>query len=80
MVRVYRYRHYPVGDSRYERCVELAWCTVCREYQGGMSYVAGNVELPDVRERVPPAERKRIGGGEVRLLELLDRLARRGEY
>lgn len=79
-VRVYRYRLYPPGDVRYERCVGLTWCSTCREYRGDQASVAGNVELHDVRERLAPAERERIGESEVRLLDFLDRLARRGQY
>jgi hypothetical protein len=79
-VRTYHYRLYPPTDSRFERCVGLGWCSICREYCGNVVFVGRDVELHDVLAGLPHAERERTGRSEVRLLDWLDRLARRDEY
>jgi hypothetical protein len=76
----YRYRYYGPADSSYERCVGLAWCTLCREYSGAMVHVPRQVELWDALAALPEAERERLSRSEWRLIEHLDRLARRGAW
>jgi hypothetical protein len=79
-VRSYRYRYYQPPDSLFERCVGLAWCSVCREYSGAMVYVPRDEHLTDVLMDLPTPERERLARSEVKLLDHLDRLARRGSW
>jgi hypothetical protein len=74
----YSYRLYAPSDSSYERCVGLAWCSMCREYSGAMVYVPPSENLPDLLADLPTPERERLPRSEVKLLDYLDRLVRRG--
>jgi hypothetical protein len=74
----YRYRVYPPSDSLFERCVGLAWCATCREYSGAMVSVPRGEHLVDLLAGLPELERERLARSEVKLLDYLDRLARRG--
>jgi hypothetical protein len=76
----YRYRCHAPSDSSYERCVGLAWCSSCREYSGSMVFVPRQERLPDLLADLPTAERGRLIRSEVRLLDYLDRLVRRGSW
>ncbi|GAB7037095.1 hypothetical protein JCM9533A_09420 [Catenuloplanes niger JCM 9533] len=76
----YRYRLYPPSDRFYERCVGLAWCSVCREYSGAMVHVPRTEHLGDLLADLSAPERERLARSEVTLLDYLDRLARRGEW
>ncbi|BCJ63085.1 hypothetical protein [Polymorphospora rubra] len=76
----YRYRCSAPSDSSYERCVGLAWCSTCREYSGAMVFVPRAEHLPDLLADLPPSERERLARSEVRLLDYLDRLVRRGTW
>lgn len=79
-VHSYRFRHYAPSDSSYERCIGLAWCSICREYSGAMVYVSRDEHLPDALADLPVIERERLARSEVKLLDYLDRLARRGAW
>ena len=79
-VHSYKYRYYKPSDSSYERCIGLAWCSTCREYSGAMVYVSRDEHLPDALAGLPVMERERLAGSEVKLLDYLDRLARRGAW
>lgn len=79
-IRSYRYRYYAPSDRSYERCVGLAWCSACREYSGAMVYVPRDERLPDPLADLPAPERERLTRSEVKLLDHLDRLARRGAW
>jgi hypothetical protein len=76
----YRYRYYAPSDSSYERCIGLAWCSICREYSGAMVYVPRDERLPDVLIDLPTPEREKLARSEVKLLDYLDRLVRRGSW
>jgi hypothetical protein len=79
-IRSYRYRYYPASDRFYERCVGLAWCSTCREYSGAMVYVPQDEQLSDLLADLPVPEREELARSEVKLLDFLDRLARRGSW
>jgi hypothetical protein len=79
-IRAYRYRYYAPSDSFYERCIGLAWCSTCREYSGAMVYVPRGEHLTDLLADLPAPERERLARSEVKLLDYLDRLARRGAW
>lgn len=74
----YRYRFYAPSDRFYERCVGLTWCSTCREYSGAMVIVPRNEDLWDPLADLPTPERERLVRSEVKLLDNLDRLVRRG--
>jgi hypothetical protein len=76
----YSYRYHPPQSSSYERCVGLSWCSVCRSYTGAMVYIPRDRALWDALADLPDDERGRLYGGEVRLLDYLDRLVRRGRW
>jgi hypothetical protein len=76
----YRSRCHPPSDSRYERCVGLAWCSNCREYSGAMVFVPRDEHLPDPLADLSMSERERLVRSEVKLLDHLDRLVRRGSW
>ncbi|MER7892609.1 hypothetical protein ABTX15_22595 [Micromonospora sp. NPDC094482] len=76
----YRYRLYPHSESSYERCVGLTWCSNCREYCGAMVFVPRNEPLPDLLADLPVRDRERLARSEVKLLDHLDRLVRRGSW
>ena len=79
-IRSYRYRYCAPSESSYERCIGLAWCLTCREYSGAMVYVPRGEHLTDLLADLPAAERQRLARSEVKLLDYLDRLARRGDW
>jgi hypothetical protein len=79
-IRSYKFRHYAPSDNSYERCIGLAWCSTCREYSGGMVYVPRGEHLTDALADLPAVRRNRLARGEVKLLDYLDRLARRGVW
>jgi hypothetical protein len=79
-IRSYRYRYYPPSDRFYERCIGLAWCSSCREYSGAMVRVPRAEQIPDLLAGLPTPERERLQHSEVKLLDYLDRLARRGAW
>jgi hypothetical protein len=79
-IRSYRFRHYASSDSSYERCIGLTWCSTCREYSGAMVPVPRGEYLPDALADLPRIERERPARTEVKLLDYLDRLARRGAW
>ncbi len=74
----YRYRVHPPPDDSFERCIGLAWCSTCREYSGAMVSVPHGEHLPDPLVGLSGLERERLTRSEVKLLEHLDRLVRRG--
>lgn len=76
----YSYRFYAPSNSSYERCVGLAWCSTCREYSGAMVFVPQSEHLPDLLADLPTPERERLVRSEVKLLDYLDRLVRRGTW
>jgi hypothetical protein len=76
----YSYRCYTPSDSSYERCVGLAWCSSCREYSGSMVFVPRHERLLDLLADLPTDERERLVRSEVRLLDYLDRIVRRGSW
>jgi len=76
----YRYRLYPPSDRSFERCVGLAWCSNCREYSGAMVFVPRGERLSDLLADLPVPERERLMRSEVKLLDYLDRLVRRGTW
>jgi hypothetical protein len=79
---VYSYarRYYPPDSPFYERCVGLSWCSTCRTYTGAMVAVPGRLALVDVLAGLSPRERERVSRSELRLLDHLDRLVRRGDW
>lgn len=77
---LYRYRVYPPSDGSFERCIGLAWCSTCREYSGAMVSVPRGEHLPDLLAGLPESERERLARSEVKLLNYLDRLVRRGMW
>ena len=76
----YRYRYYEPSDSSYERCIGLAWCSACREYSGAMVHVPRREHLTDLLADLPTLERERLTDSEVKLLDHLDRIVRRGAW
>jgi hypothetical protein len=79
-IHSYRYRYHAPSDSSYVRCIGLAWCSTCREYSGAMVYVPRGEHLTDLLADLPAAEQQRLARSEVKLLDYLDRLARRGAW
>ncbi|GIF22433.1 hypothetical protein Ate02nite_51630 [Paractinoplanes tereljensis] len=79
-LRSYRYRIYASTDRAYTRCIGLTWCSACREYSGTMVYVARGVNLMNRLAGLPALEREKLLRSEVKLLDYLDRLARRGSW
>jgi hypothetical protein len=77
-VRSYVYRFYKPEDSFYERCVALSWCSDCREHSGAMVHVPRSEHLPDPLAELPADQRLQLRRSGNRLLEHLDRLARKG--
>ncbi|WFE53332.1 hypothetical protein [Micromonospora sp. WMMD1155] len=78
MIFSYRYRLYAPSDRLYERCVGLAWCSSCREYSAATVFVPRNEDLWEPLAELPTPERERLVRSEVKLLDHLDRLVRRG--
>jgi hypothetical protein len=76
----YLYRYYPAESSSYERCIGLSWCSECRAYTGAMVHVSRQRALVDALAGASPQERDRVYRSEVRLLDYLDRLVRRGKW
>src|SRR5262249_27081949 len=74
----YCYRYHEPASTMYERCVGLSWCWVCRCYNGAMVYIPRGRPLWDALAEVPDRERERLSRSEVKLLDHLDRLVRRG--
>lgn len=75
----HRYRfHASSGDSLNERCIGLVWCSNCRDYSGSLVFVPQHEHFPDLLADLPRPERERLVRSEVRLLDYLDRLVRRG--
>lgn len=62
----------------FERCVELAWCSGCRVYSGGMVHVPRKRVLVDALASLSPERRERVERSEARLIEFLDGRARDG--
>jgi hypothetical protein len=62
----------------YERCIGLSWCSVCRCYAGTMVFIPRDRVLWDALAESPHHERERLSRSEVKLLDYLDRLVRRG--
>jgi hypothetical protein len=79
-IRPYRYLCYAPSDSSYERCIGLAWCSTCREYSGAMVFVPRGEHLTNLLADLPAPERERLARSEVKLVDYLDRLARRGAW
>jgi hypothetical protein len=79
-IRSYLYRYYAASSKAYERCVVLAWCSACREYSGAMVHVPREEHLPDLLAGLAAAQRQQLARSEVKLLDYLDRLARRGVW
>jgi hypothetical protein len=76
----YYYRYYEPESSMYERCVGLSWCSVCRCYAGTMVFIPRDRALWDALAELPDHERERLSHSEVKLLDYLDRLVRRGHW
>lgn len=79
-IRSYRYRYYAPSDTFYERCIDLAWCSTCRRYSSAMVHVPRGERLTDLLADLPAPEREPLARSEVKLLDYLDRLARRGAW
>jgi hypothetical protein len=79
-IRWYTYRYHAPSNSSYARCIGLAWCSTCREYSGAMVHVPRDQHLIDLLADLPALERQRLTRSEVKLLDHLDRLARRGAW
>lgn len=62
----------------FERCIGLAWCSSCRVHSGNMVYVPRQQVLVDLLASLPPEQRERLLRSETRVIEFLDRQARRG--
>lgn len=60
----------------FERCIGLAWCSLCRIYSGSMVQVPRQQVLVDLLASLPPEQRERLLRSETRLIEFLDRHAR----
>lgn len=69
---------YAPSDRFYERCVGLVWCSTCREYSSPMVFVPRNEHLRDLLADLPMPGRERLARSEVKLLDYLERLVRRG--
>jgi hypothetical protein len=76
----YSYRYYEPESGSYERCVALSWCSVCHSYTGAMVYIRRDRTLWDALAELPDHERERLSNSEVKLLDYLDRLLRRGRW
>jgi hypothetical protein len=76
----YVYRYYPPDSPSYERCIGLAWCSTCRTYTGNMVFVPRDEVLLDALAGLASHERDTLSRSEVRLLDHLDRLVRRGTW
>jgi hypothetical protein len=76
----YNYRYYEPESGSYERCVALSWCPVCRSYTGATVYIPRDRTLWDALAELPDHERERLSHSEVKLLDYLDRLLRRGRW
>ena len=79
-IYTYQYRLYPPTGALCERCVGLAWCSTCREYTADMVFVPREERLPDPLAGLPASERKRLERSEIKLLDFVDRLVRRGAW
>lgn len=79
-IHSYVYRHYRPESASYHRCIGLSWCTGCRAYTGTMVHVPRDRALVDALAGLPPHDRERLHRSEVRLLDYLDRLVRRGTW
>lgn len=76
----YAYRYYQPESPSYERCIGLSWCSTSRTYTGTMVRVPREQVLVDVLAGLSTPERDRVSRSEVRLLDYLDRLVRRGTW
>jgi hypothetical protein len=76
----YVYRHYPAGSASYERCIGLAWCSICRDYTGAMVRVPRTEALDNPFAGLSLDEQRDLHMNERRLIDRLDRMIRRGEW
>ncbi|MFD8543095.1 hypothetical protein [Streptomyces sp. NPDC059649] len=60
----------------FERCIGLAWCSVCRVYIGSMVHVPRKRALVDALASLPRDERERLERSETSLIAFLDGRAR----
>lgn len=74
----YRYRLYSAEDPRYERCLAMSWCSICREVAENVVFVARDAVLWDALADLPGRERDALGPSSRKIREHLDRLVRRG--
>jgi hypothetical protein len=58
----------------------LAWCSTCCAYAGAMVFVPRREHLLDLLADLPASERERLMRSDVKLLDYLDRLVRRGKW
>jgi hypothetical protein len=79
-IHSYVYRYYPAESPNHERCIGLAWCSVCRDYIGTMVRVPRAAQLDDPLAALGPDERGDLHGNERRLIDRLDRMIRRGDW
>jgi hypothetical protein len=79
VIRSYQYRFHPPGSDSFERCISLAWCSVCRIYATALVHVPRRRALVDELAGLPEAERERVLRSEAGLVAFLDRRARRSE-
>jgi hypothetical protein len=76
----YRYRIYAPTHPAYERCIGLAWCSICREYSSAIVHGDRNETLWDALADLPTQERERRAHSSLKVLDHLDRLVRRGQW
>ncbi|MEV0897189.1 hypothetical protein [Actinoplanes sp. NPDC049802] len=74
----YTYRRHPPGDSGYERCITMSWCTTCREFSDGLVFISRDRVLWDALAGLPPYEREDVERSPRKILDYLDGLVRRG--
>jgi hypothetical protein len=72
------YLYYPPDSPSYERCIGLAWCSTRRTSTGNMVFVPRDEVLVDALAGLASHERDTLARSEVRLLDHLDRLVRKG--
>ncbi|GLW33110.1 hypothetical protein Areg01_60480 [Actinoplanes regularis] len=74
----YTYRLHAPEDSRYERCLGMSWCSLCREFSENVGFVSRDTVLWDALSGLEASERESLGRNSRRIREYVDRLVRRG--
>lgn len=78
---VYSHAHrtYEPESASYERCISLEWCGSCRTYSGAMVHIPRDRASDDPLD-LGNGENRMLRNSEVRVVDDLDRLVRRGAW